>query len=54
MIWVYGNEITHAVLRKVLYRDGCIILDFYDIKELDSDKGIIRYTEDGTIGGGVE
>ena len=54
MILIGGNEITHMVLRKVWYRDWSVNLDFFDIKELDSDKGIIRYDSDGDVVPGLE
>ena len=54
MILVSGNEITHLTLQFETYRNRSVTLSFLDITNIDNLDGVIRYSEDGSIGSGVE
>lgn len=54
MIWVDGREIKHLTLQFVKYRNQSVTLNFFDITNIDNLDGVINYSEDGSIGSGLE
>ena len=54
MILVDGNEIKHLTLQFVKYSNQSVTLNFFDITDIGNLDGVIRYSEDGSIGSGLE